>query len=364
MNTPGSGEPLLVSDLGEHGLIDRIRGRLGAADPRLAVGIGDDAAVVVPERGALQVLTTDALVEGVHFDRRFSSLSDVGYKALAVNVSDVAAMGGSATLALLSLMLPSSTTVEDVDALLDGFLDLAGGLRVSLAGGNITRSPGPLVIDVTVSGHVRPRKLLRRGGGRAGQALYVTGSIGAAAAGLGWLNAQFPGSSFQLPAPGRAPTDEGHAEGAERRAPSEIEECVARYRRPAPRARLGSILGRTGAASACMDLSDGLADAVTQIAEASGTGARIDADALPIHSGARNWFESLGIDPVMASVAGGDDYELLFAVPKRIGGRLKTAISQGRGVPVTRIGELTSGRAVVLSRDGRDEPLPRGFVHF
>jgi thiamine-monophosphate kinase len=357
LSTPGSGEPLLVSDLGEHGLIDRIRGRLGAADPRLAVGIGDDAAVAVPERCALQVLTTDALVEGVHFDRRFSSLSDVGYKALAVNVSDVAAMGGSATLALLSLMLPSSTTVADVDALLDGFLDLAGELRVSLAGGNITRSPGPLVIDVTVSGHVRRRKLLRRGDGRAGQALYVTGSIGAAAAGLGWLDAQFPVSSSQLPASGRAP-------GAERRAPSEIEECVARYRRPAPRARLGSILGRTGAASACMDLSDGLADAVTQIAEASGTGARIDAEALPIHSGARNWFASLGIDPVTASVAGGDDYELLFAVPKRIGGRLRTAISQGRGVPVTRIGELTSERAVVLRRDGRDEPLPRGFVHF
>jgi thiamine-monophosphate kinase len=335
LSTPGSGETILVSDLGEHGLIDRIRGRLPPADKRLTIGIGDDAAVVVPERGALQVLTTDAMVEGIHFDRRFSSLSDVGYKALAVNVSDVA------TRALLSLMLPSSLTVADVDGLLDGFLELAAELRVSLAGGNITRSPGPMVIDVTVSGHVRPRKLLRRGGGRPGEALYVTGSIGAAAAGLGWLRAE-----------------------AERPAPSEMDECIARYRRPVPRARLGSILGRTGAASACMDLSDGLADALTHIATASGTGATIDAAALPIHEGSRHWFASHGIDPVTASLAGGDDYELLFAVPKRTRGRLRTAISQGHGIAVTRIGELTESTAVVLRRDGRNEPLPQGFVHF
>ena len=346
MSTPGSSEPLLVSDLGEHGLIDRIRRRAGAADPRLAVGIGDDAAVAAGERGAMQVLTTDALVEGVHFDRRFASLADTGYKALAVNVSDVAAMGGSATLALLSLMLPLSTTVANVDALLDGFLDLAGELRLSLAGGNVTRSPGPLVIDVTVSGHVRPRRVLRRGDGRPGEALYVTGSIGAAAAGLDWLNSQLQASESRP------------------LLPAGMEECIARYRRPAPRARLGSILGRTGAASACMDLSDGLADAVTQVAAASGTGAIVDTAALPIHEGARRWFASQGKDPVVASVTGGEDYELLFAVPKRAGGRLRTAISQGRGLPVTRIGELTAGSAVVLRRDGGEGPMPAGFVHF
>ncbi len=377
MSTPGSGEPHLVSDLGERGLIDRIRRRLAPADRRLTVGIGDDAAVAVGERGALQVLTTDALVEGIHFDRRFSSLGDVGYKALAVNVSDVAAMGGTATLALLSLMLPSSTTVADLDALLDGFVELAGELRVSLAGGNITRSPGPMVIDVTVTGHVRPRKVLRRGDGRPGEALYVTGSIGAAAAGLEYLKAsssqlpassfQLPASSFQLPASSfQLPASSFQLPASSSQLPtsSALEECIARYRRPAPRARLGSILGRTGTASACMDLSDGLADAVTQVAEASGTGARIDAAALPIHEGARAWFSSRATDAVTASIAGGDDYELLFAVPKRAGGRLRTAISQGRGLAVTRIGELTAGRAVVLRRDGRDEPLPRGFVHF
>src|ERR671919_647348 len=135
-----------VSDIGERALIERIRARVPKSD-RLAVGIGDDAAVAIPDRGALQVLTTDALVEGVHFDRRFSSAADVGYKALAVNLSDIAAMGGEPRLALLSLMLPPSLPVLDVDGLLDGFLEIAGATRVAVAGGNITRSPGPLIVD-------------------------------------------------------------------------------------------------------------------------------------------------------------------------------------------------------------------------
>jgi len=149
LNTPGSTTAnRLVSEIGERGLIERIRQRLPAPPPELLVGPGDDAAVVQPERGALQILTTDAVVEGVHFDLRFSTPADVGYKALAVNVSDVAAMGGTPRLALLSLMLPDAFTVENVDHLLDGFLELGMASRLTLAGGNITRSPGPLILYV------------------------------------------------------------------------------------------------------------------------------------------------------------------------------------------------------------------------
>ena len=124
--SPSGPDSPLVSDVGERGLIDRIRRRLSPPPSDVIVGIGDDAAVAVPERGALQVFTTDALVEGIHFDRRFSSIADIGYKALAVNVSDVAAMGGVTRLALLSLVLPEQTTVVDVDRLLDGLLEMAG----------------------------------------------------------------------------------------------------------------------------------------------------------------------------------------------------------------------------------------------
>ena len=333
-----------MSALGERGLIERIRQRLPPPPSQLMVGPGDDAAVVAAERGGLQVLTTDALVEGVHFERRFSSPADIGHKALAVNVSDVAAMGGTAQIALLSLMLPEWTTVEAVDGVLDGLLALAGELKVVLAGGNITRSPGPLVIDVTVMGFAKPRKVLTRGGGKPGDILYVSGTIGGAAAGLDWLRANdSPRAEPPTPA---------------------IAGCVSRHRRPEPRTRLGSALGRMRAATACMDLSDGLADAVHQIAEASGTGAQIDAAKLPLDPGAVEWFSRRGSDPVDRSLRGGDDYELLFSVPPRRRSRLRGVLHVIRGLTLTAIGELTSTKSIELIRDGAAAPLPGGFSHF
>ncbi len=136
-NSPVTNHASRVSDIGERALIERIRRRLPAPPRELLVGIGDDAAVTAPDRGSLQVLTTDALVEGVHFDRRFSTPSDIGYKALAVNISDVASMGGTSRFALLSLMLPAALTADELDGLLDGLLDLARETRLTLAGGNI-----------------------------------------------------------------------------------------------------------------------------------------------------------------------------------------------------------------------------------
>lgn len=356
MSTPGSGAPTLVSELGERGVIERIRRRLPQPPPHLLVGVGDDAAVVEPERGELELLTTDALVEGIHFDRRFSSSADVGYKALAVNASDIAAMGGTPRLALLSLMLPEPFPLRDLDGLLDGLLAMAASGGIAVAGGNITRSPGPLIVDVTLTGSCRRRKVLMRAGGRPGDALYVTGTIGAGAAGLGWLRANTT-TSTDAPEDGWPP--EGFAPGDEA-----LAECVRRHQRPEARLRVGALLGRTRAASACMDLSDGLADAVAQVAEASGTGARIDAATLPIHEGARCWFQSRREDPISAAVAGGDDYELLFAASPRMRGRLRGVIREARGVPVTCIGALTAEPGIALVRNGRPEPLPRGFVHF
>ncbi len=345
MSTPADGAAELHA-LGERGLVALIRKRFPAPPGLLEVGIGDDAAVAAPERGALEVLTADGLVEGVHFDLAFSTFHDVGYKALAVNVSDVASMGGTPRLALLSLILPSRMTLANVESLLDGFEQMAREAGVTLAGGNITRSPGPLVVDVSLIGAVRPRKVLTRAGGTPGDALYVTGTIGAAAAGLGWLRKRSVGGG------GLVSED------------PDLAAAVTRYRRPEPRSRLGAILGRTRAASACMDLSDGLADAVRQLAGASGTGATIDAARLPIPDGVRRWFVSEGAEPVGSSLVGGDDYELLFSVPPRRRGRLRHAIRHARGVPVTRIGELTASPTLLLTRAGATEPLPEGFRHF
>jgi thiamine-monophosphate kinase len=340
LKSPDSGTPAASS---ERARIRRILDRLPPAPASLVVGPGDDAAVWDAPRGSLQVLTTDALVEGVHFDRRLASPADIGYRALAVNLSDVAAMGGAPHLALLSLALPDAIGEDEVDGLVDGLLVMAAEANVSLAGGNITRTPGPLLLDVTVVGSVKPRKVLRRAGAQPGDFIYVTGTLGAAAAGLAWLRE----------------ADNPRAEPAD----PDLAACVARFRRPSPRVRVGTLLGRNRAASACMDLSDGLGDAVRQVSEASGTGAWLDEASLPIHAGARQWFASRGEDP-LAAAAGSDDYELLFTVPRRRVGRLRHVAREARGLPVTRIGEVTKDRSIEIRDGERRLPLPSGYEHF
>ena len=178
-----------VADFSEAELIARIQERLPPPPAWMVVGIGDDAAVVEPERNRLEVLSVDALVEGVHFDRAFTPPAAVGHRALAVNLSDLAAMGAAPRLALLSLALPAVFPIAEFDQMVSGLTALAARHRLHLAGGNLTRSPGPLVIDVTVVGTVKRRQVLTRGGSRPGDELWVTGTIGAAAAGLQMLKA-------------------------------------------------------------------------------------------------------------------------------------------------------------------------------
>jgi thiamine-monophosphate kinase len=305
-------------------------------------GIGDDAAVLAPERGTVDVVTVDSQIEDIHFRRAWTVPRDIGHKAFHVCVSDLAAMGATPRAVLLSLALPPSLPLAEFDGILDGFLDAAAAVRTPLVGGNITRSPGPIVIDVTAIGAARPRRLLRRSGARAGDQLYVTGSVGGAAAGLGWLAAGH--EPVTLDEDGRA--------------------CLDRYARPEARLRCGWIIARTGAARACVDLSDGLADAARQIAEASGLGVVIEADRVPVHAGARAWAEATGRDPVVAAVAGGDDYELLFAVASRRTRMFEAAARRCRGLAVTHVGRLTADEGAWLDRHGRQEPLPQGFVHY
>jgi thiamine-monophosphate kinase len=329
-----------VSDLTERELIARIQTFLPVPPPWLAVGIGDDAAVVEPERNRLEVLTVDTLVEGVHFDRAFVPPEAIGHRALAVNLSDLAAMGAAPRLALLAMALPPSLPLPQFDAIVSGFAALAARHRLHLAGGNLTKSPGPLMIDVTVSGSVKRRQVLTRAGARPGDELYVSGTIGGARAGLLRLKS--------------ATTEDTDTNGGQ----------VEQYLRPDPRVRLGMLLGRTRAASACIDLSDGLADGVQRIADASGVGITVEADALPIPDGARATFERRGDDAVDEALAGGDDYELLFTVRRR---RQRSVLAAARhsGVPLTRIGVCTDGRAVVLRRAGIEMPLPFfGYDHF
>ena len=327
-----------VGDLTELELIARIERRLPPPPAWMPVGIGDDAAVVEPERNRLEVLSVDALVEGVHFDRAFTPPSAIGHRALAVNLSDLAAMGAAPRLCLLSLALPPDWSIDEFDGMIGGLTALAARHGVHVAGGNLTRSPGPLLIDVTVSGTVKRRQALTRAGARPGDELFVTGALGAATAGLQMLEADSRAD----------PTGP----------------CVRRFLYPEPRVQTGKLLGRNRAASACVDLSDGLADGVHRIAERSGVGAVIDSAAVPVDPAARAWLESLTPDVAMAALTGGDDYELLFTVRPRTRGRLK-AVMRSAEVPVTRIGVCTADRGVILRSGGlADRPMPGGYTHF
>jgi len=307
----------------------------------VVLGPGDDAAVIRPVRGTFDVLTTDAQVEGVHFDRRFVPAGAIGHRALAVNLSDLAAMGASPRAALLSLALPATLEVAAFDRMLDGLLALAATHGVTLVGGNITHTPGPLMLDVTAIGAVRPRRLLTRTGARPGDEVYVTGTLGDAASGLQQLQeasrtgAAFPGGSG-----------------------------VERYLRPEPRVRAGMLLGRNRAASSCMDVSDGLADCVRQVAEASGVGITLDASAIPVTKDVRDWQERMGRDALEPALSGGDDYELFFTSRPAHRGRFRTVCQQLGDLPITRIGVVTRARDLLLKDEHGTRALPAGYEHF
>lgn len=329
---------MTVSQLSERDLVARIHAQLPPSPPWLTVGIGDDAAVVDVERNRLEVFTVDAVVDGVHVDRRFTPPDAIGHRAMAVNLSDLAAMGATPRLALLSLALPSDLSVADFDGIISGIASQAASAGIAVVGGNLTRTPGPLTIDVTAVGTVKRRGALTRGGARSGDHVYVTGAIGGATAGLQMLQS-------------------GSADASAA--------CVERYLRPTARLRVGSLLGRNKAASACIDLSDGLADAVTRVAEASGVGITLDAESIPVEADAASWFAGRSEHPLLSAMSGGDDYELLFTVRPRLRGRLKAVFRHG-GTPVTRIGVCTNdGRLGIRSSASTDIiPVPGGFSHF
>ena len=321
---------MTVGDVTERDLVARIQRHLAPAPDWLLVGIGDDAAVVEPERNRVEVLTVDALVDGVHFDRAFVPPDAIGHRALAVNLSDLASMGAAPRLALLSMAMPSTLPLDDFDAIAAGFAALAARHRVHLVGGNLTRTPGPLMLDVTAVGTVKRRQALTRAGARAGDEVYVSGSIGAAAAGLLSLKTTV--------CPSFSAVNTSTAE---------------RYLYPEPRVRLGTLLARNRAATACVDLSDGLADGVHQLAASSGVGIAVDAAAIPVEG------------DVMRAITGGDDYELLFTAPPAADHQIR-AIAHDLGLRLTAIGMVVAGSGVRVEGPA-GQPLSLGapgYRHF
>jgi thiamine-monophosphate kinase len=309
-----------------------------AASPRSPAGPGDDAAVLPPARRDTCV-TVDAVVEGVHFRRRSSRLEDVGHKALAVNLSDLAAMGARPRWALVALGVPRGFRLADARRLGAGFGALARATGTALVGGNVTGAPG-LALTVTVGGEVRAGRALFRSGARPGDEVWVSGTLGDARLGLALLERLRGPEAHRL-----------------RGAPRLARAALARLQRPTPRLALGSAL--VGVASACIDLSDGLAQDAGHVAAASRVALHLDARSLPASAAVvAAWPDARARARAMA--AGGEDYELLFTAPASRAGAI-ARLGRRLGLQLKRIGDVRRGRGVHLQGGGA-APL-RGFDH-
>jgi len=324
-----------VSELGEFGLIDLLAkiAPQGGPEHRMLVGIGDDAAAW---RGddATVLATADAMVEGVHFATG-TPWWELGWKALAVNLSDIAAMGGVPGHAIVNLSLPGTTEVEDVAQLYRGMAELATQHKVAIVGGNVTSAP-VVMIAITVIGRGLKEGFLRRSAAVPGDLMAVTGYLGSAAAGLKVLA------------------------GGLKVSPQAATYLKKAHLQPQPRIRDGQLLVKQGVRAA-IDVSDGLVADLGHVCAASKVGAIVRANAVPIHPQMR---EAFGEDALGLALGGGEDYELLFAASDRIIGEVKAAI--GADCPVTVIGEITGGAGVVLlGEDGKPYHIDGpGWDHF
>ncbi len=328
-----------LDEIGEFGLIERIRARRRAADEDVVVGMGDDCAVL--RRGSiLEVLTTDCLVEGTHFQPGWLSMEDVGWKALAVNLSDVAAMGATPRHALVTLFIPGGIAAEDIDSLYDGVEACAAGAGVVVVGGDIVRIDGPFAVSITLSGTCERDEVVTRSGAREGDVIVVTGRLGEAALGMEYLES------------GRRPAGPAAERSAER------------FRRPVPRHEEARVIVRELQPTSMIDLSDGLASDLWHILDMSKAGASLNAEAVPVGEGVVDWFEGDRESALEFAVRGGEDYELLFTMSGRHGDALADAAAR-TGLEMTAIGRITPREAgFVLAAAGAETRVGRGgFDH-
>jgi thiamine-monophosphate kinase len=332
-----------IGGLGEFSLIASIRRRMeGKYPPEVALGIGDDCAILRPQPGMEWVITTDTQVEGVHFRREWLSPHQIGWRAMAVNLSDVAAMGAQPFGALAALALPAATEAEFFDQLVDGLCELGWQCQCPLIGGNLARDPSRLSLTLTVLGHVPCGQSVRRGGASAGDEIWVSGQLGGAAAGFRTFMHTIPLDDLVCTALRR------------------------RYIQPLPRVHEAIFLRTSGCLTSMIDLSDGLAGDLGHLCDESGVGAQIVATALPLQAGVREVAMALGEDPLELALRGGEDFELCCtARPGTLSPLLDTFRAQF-GVGLTRVGTMTSERALqLIHADGSQAHLsPQAFDHF
>jgi thiamine-monophosphate kinase len=317
-------------ELGEFALIERIAQLVGSAKGKVIVGIGDDTAVLKGD-SSFQLATTDSLMEGIHFHRNEISWEELGWKALAVNLSDIAAMGGIPHYALVTLALPKDVEVEDVLSLYKGILGIAELYEVATIGGDLISSLN-IVVTITLLGSLERKSFLTRSHAHPGDQIGITGYLGSSAGGLKMLRRGL---------------------NLEREIASFLRQA---HFRPLPRVREGRILTRHGVRTA-IDISDGLLSDLGHICRMSKVGAKVRVAEVPIHP----WVKSIfGEEVLSLALCGGEDYELLFTAPPQIMKRVS------KEFPFTVIGNIVEGEGIELV-DEKGNPFPwqeKGWEHF
>jgi thiamine-monophosphate kinase len=330
-----------ISQLGERKLLKTIFKKFASASHGLKVGMGDDAAVVQPRQGWNLVYTTDTLVEKIDFDFGYATYKAVGHKAMAANLSDIAAMGAFPKYFLLTIGIPSKTALSAVLKLFYGAVELAGENQTSLIGGDLSEAP-VLTIGITLIGEVRPPLAVLRSTASPGDILFVTGTLGDSSAGLDLLktNGSFKPVSWR-------------------------KALARRHLTPLPRLQEGQFLSQKRLATAMMDISDGLYQDILNLTEASGVGAEIQVDDLPISIPLMEYAKIRGINPSLVALSGGEDFELLFSVSPKNLKKMIQLIQSGR-IVAKLIGKVTRRKGIrYIDREKKILKIKnKGFEHF
>lgn len=330
-----------LKDLGEFNLIRRFASHwTGSILPAQVEGIGDDCAVIPKSDGNAYLVTTDLLIENVHFLKSKISPQDLGYKALAVNLSDIAAMGGMPLYAFLSLALPPDLDVSWIDAFFDGFNELAAKEHVFLLGGDTTRSLSDITINVLVVGEISLAHIKRRSNALPGDIICCTGHLGSSGAGLRVLLQDLPLNAITLP-------------------------LVQEHHRPRPHLKEGQWLAKQQAVHAMIDISDGISSDIQHIAEQSDCGAMIDLDALPMTAQLSQAASSFGWNPQELALSAGEDYSLLLTVAPQIYDQLQKDFFAHFHQPLFKIGTIIEQKQIVYRKNQQPISISfKGFDHF
>jgi thiamine-monophosphate kinase len=333
---------MTLKDIGEFGFIQKIASGCVVRPQHVLRAIGDDSAAFRTEPGYVMLVTTDMLIEGVHFIRESLSGFDLGYKAMAVNLSDIAAMGGIAREAFVSIAIPKDCGLDYLEDFYNGMKSLASRFDVNILGGDTTSSQRDLAINITVIGIAPEHQILYRNTAQIGDRIYCTGYLGDSRAGLEFILHHIT------------------PESAEERA------LIQAHISPEPHLRQGRFLAEFGGVHAAIDVSDGLSSDIAHIAQESHVGVKLHSEKIPISESLRHFCKKFGFDPVEYALSGGEDYVLICTVAPERAERLEQEYLKTFHQPLYRIGEITDSKTLeIIAPDGRIMPLiSGGWDHF